>query len=205
MAFLESVILGLSFALSGSIGPVSLEIFRRSLKNGFWSAFGIVAGATVVDFVYLAVIVSGIYTFLNVGLVNKLLSIFGVGFLLYLGVKSIRDFRKIRLEKNGAKEVRNSVVTGILLGFSSPFAIAFYLGVFGPVVTGAATLSSGLAIGLSIILGIFLGDMLKVFVGYFGKRLLTEKLIQYSSLVGGIALIGFALRLLYVFMRSIIS
>ena len=190
MVFIESFILGLVFSLS-SIGPISIEILRRSLKEGYLSAFGIIVGATIIDFLYLGIIFSGIYSFLNFSFVNKILTLFGIVFLLYLGYKSIREFRKFKLKK--AKNVRrNSVVTGIILGISSPFAFVFYLGIFGPLVTSAGSLISGLTIGLTIIFGIFAGDNLKAVIGHLGKKVIAEKFIKYASLIGGITLILFA-------------
>src|SRR3989344_9544367 len=201
MVFIESFILGLVFSLS-SIGPISIEILRRSLKEGYLSAFGIIVGATIIDFLYLGIIFSGIYSFLNFSFVNKILTLFGIVFLLYLGYKSIREFRKFKLKK--AKNVRrNSVVTGIILGISSPFAFVFYLGIFGPLVTSAGSLISGLTIGLTIIFGIFVGDNIKAVIGHLGKEALSEKFIKYASLIGGIALILFAFYFGYQFLTAI--
>ena len=201
MVFIESFILGLSFSLS-AIGPITIEILRRSLKEGYLSAMGIILGATIIDFVYLTIIFSGIYQFLNFSSVNKILTLFGIIFLLYLGYKSIHEFRKIKLKKS--KKIRkNSIVTGIILGISSPFAFVFYLGIFGPLVTSAGSLISGLSIGLAIIFGIFIGDNLKAVIGHLGKEIFAEKMIKYASLIGGIALILFAFYFGYQFLTAI--
>ena len=94
--------------------------------------------------------------------------------------------------KKTNKVRRNSIVTGIILGISSPFAFIFYLGIFGPLVTSAGSLISGLSIGLTIIFGIFIGDSIKAVIGHLGKEIFAEKMIKYASLIGGIALILFA-------------
>ncbi|MBI5392446.1 LysE family transporter [Candidatus Woesearchaeota archaeon] len=192
MVFFESLLLGITFSLS-SVGPVTVEILRRSLKEGYLSALGIILGATIVDFIYLVVIFSGLYNFFNITAANKFLTFFGILFMLYLGYKSIADYKNINLEKKQPAAVKNSFLAGIFLGFSSPFAFVFYLGVFAPLVTSAEKISSGLIIALTIILGIFLADNLKAIVGHFGRKVATEKIISYTSLVGGISLILFAI------------
>jgi len=196
MVFLESLALGLLFSLS-TVGPITIEILRRSLKSGYFSALGIILGATIVDFVYLIIVFSGIYNFLNFTTVNRILTVFGIVYLLYLGYNNISTFNKLRLGKESKTSRKNSLLTGVLLGISSPYAFVFYLGVFGPLVTSADNLISGLIVGLTIIFGIFIGDNIKAIIGHFGRKLIAEKFIKYVSLTSSIGLVIFALYFTY--------
>ncbi len=190
IGLLEAFLLGLFYSWSG-IGPVVMEVIRRGLRHGFWSAFAVSLGATVVDFIWLAAIFAGVSQFANVPIFKTMLWFLGFIFLVYLGLKAVKDYRN-GMRFNGKTTQRNSIVAGFLLGLSSPEGFIFYIGIFGPI-AASSSMFSAIAIGLLIILGLLFGEFLIALLAHFGKKVLTTEIIRYASLASGISLVLFGL------------
>src|SRR5436190_22106774 len=87
--FLKGVILGLGAAVP--IGPVNVEIARRTLRGGFLAGFALGCGAVTVDVTYVILSSLGFRILANKPLIFWPLSIGGILLLCYLGGMSWRD------------------------------------------------------------------------------------------------------------------
>lgn len=188
---LEAFLLGLFYSWSG-IGPVVMEIIRRGLRHGFWPAFEVSLGATIVDFIWLAVIFAGVSQFVNVPIFKTMLWFLGFVLLVYLGLKAVKDYKN-GMRFDGKTTQRKGILAGFLLGLSSPEGFVFYVGIFGPIAAASGSMLSALAGGLLIISGLLFGEFLISLLAHFGKKVLTVRIIRYISLVSGIFLLLFGL------------
>src|SRR5947207_10039816 len=82
--FLKGVTLGLGAAVP--IGPVNVEIARRTLHGGFFAGFALGCGAVTVDMTYAILSSLGFRFLLDRPALYWLLTIGGVALLIYMGV-----------------------------------------------------------------------------------------------------------------------
>jgi threonine/homoserine/homoserine lactone efflux protein len=206
LQIIQNIILGLSF--SAMIGPVSIEVIKRGLKNGFLPAFLLGLGATAADTTYLLLIYLGLSNFFNIPVVKTILWFFGALILLYLGYLSIKEyFDKIDLKKSNPKAGKNSFITGYLMTISNPMTIVLWLGVFGAIIASSnqnLTKIVALLNTLTVIIGVLLWFFILSLLLHWGKRFINEKSINYISLIAGIVIIGFGLYFGYNAIISII-
>jgi len=184
----------MGIALAMPIGPVVMEIIRRGTRSGFLSAFLVSLGATVADIFYLIVIFTGIYYFINNSIVQTGMWILGFVILIYLGIEGLRDFLKkdIKLKQEKSRH-KNSFIAGMLLGFSSPTAFLWWIGIFGSIMVTANNPYIAMQNGLLITLGIVIWELFLSVLTHYGKKILTNRVLRYVSVVSGIILIYFGL------------
>lgn len=188
----SAVIIGISLAMGG-LGPVNTEIIRRGIRYGFLSAFSVSLGATLVDFLYLAIIFTGVISFINIPMVYTLMWALGFIVLIYLGWQGIKDFSKDNIIIKEKISHKNSFIAGIVLGLSSPLALVWYLGIFGPMVAKVENTYIAVQVGLAIILGIVFGELLIAISAHFGRKVFTTRIIRYASGISGAILVSFGI------------
>ncbi|MGH7179807.1 MAG: LysE family transporter, partial [Tepidisphaeraceae bacterium] len=89
----KGVLFGLGAA--ATIGPVNIEIARRTLRAGFGAGFALGCGAVSVDVAYAILSAFGISPLLKNKFFYWPLSAGAIGLLGYLGVMSLRCARTI--------------------------------------------------------------------------------------------------------------
>src|SRR5215471_9603543 len=75
------------FLLSIPVGPVNLTIMNEGARRGFYWAFMIGLGATVMEVIYCFIAFTGFASFFQRGLVKAAMELFSFVFMLFLGVK----------------------------------------------------------------------------------------------------------------------
>ncbi len=120
----RGVLLGLGAA--APIGPVNLEIARRSLRQGFAAGFSLGCGAATIDILYAVVSSLSVRPLLNrPGLLTGL-GIVGGLFIGYLGVMCFVSAAKpIALGETSGRSRRN-YLTGLLMTGLNPMTLAFW-------------------------------------------------------------------------------
>lgn len=194
---LEKIILGVS--LAAPIGPVSAEMIKRGLKNGFWAAFNIRIGGAIGNSVCLIAAFFGLSALTQYKMAFSLIGLTGAVLLFYMGITTIlKTFKEINLESKDNIQNRavssdwlsNSLVLGFILAVANPIAIAFWLGI------GAAGLNSTLEIfgflqNFLIIAGVLLwGGVLSLSLE-FGRRLVTDTALKVITFISGTILLYF--------------
>src|SRR5688500_11761514 len=89
MLLLRGIVLGLGAA--APIGPVNVEIARRTLRDGFAAGFFTGLGAVTVDVLYATLASFGVRWLLGHATVYWSVTIAGVGLLIFLGASSLRS------------------------------------------------------------------------------------------------------------------
>ena len=73
--------------LSIPVGPVNLTIMNEGARRGFYWAFMIGLGATVMEVIYCFIAFTGFASFFSKGYVKAAMELFSFVFMLFLGVK----------------------------------------------------------------------------------------------------------------------
>lgn len=189
----SGIILGLGAAVP--IGPVNVEIARRSLRSGFRAGASLGFGAVTIDMAYAVLSALGVRPLMGNRVVVLILTVISVAILLYLAAMSLRAaWRSIKtdagkqLDAAPAQAVHTSYVTGVLMTALNPMTIAFWFLVVPPLYVATEM--------VSLILGVFLGTAAWVlsFSGLLswlgrGRRAIW---ITIADAVGGFVLLGFA-------------
>ncbi|WP_285295564.1 LysE family translocator [Aureimonas altamirensis] len=152
----------LGWSVAWPPGPVNMEIVRRGSLHGFWAGFSLCLGGVTGDAVWAIVIFAGTAALASVLLNSGILTLVSLSLLLLLAVhylrQSLQDFIRWRrgeatvqvprLESN-----RNGFLLGAILTITSPWSIAFWLGVSGLIDHQGITASSITLLIITIVLG----------------------------------------------------
>lgn len=192
---LEKIILGVS--LAAPIGPVSAEMIKRGLKDGFWAAFNIRLGGAIGNSVCLIAAFFGLSALAQYKVAFNIVGVVGALLLLYMGVMTIKKvFKTMTLDSQDSEEfLSNSLVLGFVLAIANPIAIAFWLGI------GAAGLNSSNSQGaielasfvqnFLIIAGVLLWGLALSLSLEFGRRIVTPRLLNTVTFISGTILLYF--------------
>jgi L-lysine exporter family protein LysE/ArgO len=201
---LDGLLLGLGAA--APIGPVNVEIARRTLRHGRPAGFLLGCGAVTVDVAYALATSLALAPVLRHPRVTTGLSVAAAILLGYLGVACLRSaFRPRPPDANGQPKEGNNhpplarhYGTGLLLTALNPMTIAFWF----VAVPGAAAPSVSAPNGLPLVsAGVFLGAFAWVcfFTTLIGRlhRFGGQRWLAWIDLAGGLTLLTFAGRAIW--------
>lgn len=191
----QYIILGFVFA--AGIGPVNIETAKRGLTDKTTSASLFYLGNVIIDAFYILVIMFGFSLFVDSTTIKVVLGIFGITYLLYLGISDILDFFKkdVLSKKTDLKHKKlNPLLEGILVNLANPMAIASWLAFYSVIPSG---FSDSIFNFLAVILGAILVGVVIVLITHIFKKVVGEKIMRVISLIAGIILIGFSLLFAY--------
>ena len=128
------------FLLSIPVGPVNLTIMNEGAKRGFFWAFMIGLGATVMEVIYCFIAFTGFASFFQRGLVKAAMELFSFVFMLFLGVKFLMA-RSVEVppvefgervhrieEKFGQKfNPHSAFMTGVVRVMGNPGVLVFWV------------------------------------------------------------------------------
>lgn len=196
MAYLESIILGIS--LAAIPGPIFFEVIRRTLTKGFWSGALLSVGEFIANFMILMLTFFGIYNFLMIRSVKISLFLIGGAVLIWLGYQAF-NVNKENIENSSKKEflAKNSTVVGFSLAIASPLAIAVWISIGGAYL---ARYSSRLAAFINIALlafGVMLFFFMMAAIIHFTRNKISENHIILFSRLFGIVLICYGIYFIY--------
>ena len=118
----------LGLAAAGTIGPVNIEIARRTLRIGWSSGFLLGCGACIVDVVYATVAALGVTPLLARHGVCVAMGIAGGLLLIALGILSALSARqKIDLSAPPRRlAITRGFLTGVAMTSINPITVAFW-------------------------------------------------------------------------------
>jgi threonine/homoserine/homoserine lactone efflux protein len=166
---MRGMLLGIGAA--APIGPVNVEIARRTFRAGFWAGFALGCGAVTVDIAYAVLSSLSLQAVLNRPAVLWPIQIAGIGFLLYLGMLSFRSAARVW---NGGDEAPKSdsgprhgtaYLTGLAMTLLNPMTLAFWF-LAVPAAIGAIAKAPGHDLPV-ICIGVFIGTIAWV-IGFAG-------------------------------------
>lgn len=136
-SFIKGLLLGIGAA--APLGPVNVQIARRTLHHGFLAGFSLGMGAVSVDVVYAILSSFSLHHFADDPRVVVPLAIAGVSLLTYLGVGSIRSAMRVpnrqllddSPEESGStpelgQPLLRSYATGLLMTLLNPMTLGFW-------------------------------------------------------------------------------
>ena len=204
--FLKGLLIGLGAA--APIGPVNVELARRTLRGGYAAGVALGAGAVSVDVAYALLTTLSVGRFLNRPAVAVPLAVGSVLILSYLGLLCLRGAWRggpavsDEAPPDNATPPRagNGYLAGVLMTAVNPLTLAFWFtalpSVAGPIDANRLPL---------IAAGVFAGTFAWVlsFAGVLAVvgRFRRGVWLRVVDGVGGVTLIAFALS---AFLRSIL-
>src|SRR5689334_18217860 len=115
---IKGLLLGLGAAVP--IGPINVEIARRTLRAGFRAGVAIGAGAVTVDMTYAIVASLGMRPLLTFKPLAYTITIAGIALLTFLGLASIAAARRAAThdpltDAGSVPSVRRGYITGLFM------------------------------------------------------------------------------------------
>lgn len=194
-SIISYVILGLS--LSAPIGPINAAQLDKGIRGGFLPAWLVGLGAIAADIIYMLLVYFGVVHFLNTPFMKTFLWMFGFFILVYTGVDSIRQARKINLSDiRGGEPLVKSFASGFVMSISNPLSILFWLGIYGSVLAGAVSTSGTNELiinSCAVILGVLIWDITMAGFASVFRKILTHRMLVAISVLSGLSLIAFGL------------
>src|SRR5438067_1325476 len=157
---LKGLLLGIGAA--APIGPVNVEIIRRTLKHGFRAGFALGCGAVTVDVTYALLTSVGVSHLSEHAGFYRLIQIIGAILLTYLGLMSWID--AIRAARTSASAefdelpratLRGGYLAGLVMTFFNPMTLLFWFTAV-PAASGSAQSRTDLPI---ICIGVFVATL----------------------------------------------
>ncbi|MEO1701980.1 MAG: LysE family transporter [Pseudomonadota bacterium] len=161
---LSTAIIGflLGWSVAWPPGPVNMEIVRRGSLHGFWAGYSLCLGGVAGDAIWALAIFLGTSALAVILLDSGALIYVSLAILLILACHYLyQSFNDLRLWQSGVttvevpalKSTRNGFLLGLLLTTTSPWSIAFWLGVSGLVDHDGVTATSVTLLIFMIVLG----------------------------------------------------
>ena len=192
---LRGMLLGIGAA--APIGPVNVEIARRTLRGGFSAGFALGFGAVTVDVGYAILVSLSLRNIVIQPAILTTVSILGAALLTFLGISCLRQAKtqsEISTVKSEASSLSQHYITGLLLTSLNPMTLAFwFLGVPATV----ASLTPNPARDLPwICAGVFVATLGWVcfFTGFMNQARGEgrQRWLKTADIAGGILLLSFA-------------
>jgi len=209
------------FLFSAGIGPVNIETAKRGLTESFGSALGFFLGNAVIDALYILCVLFGFSLVVDNLILKILLGVFGVAYLVYLGVNNIRDAFKQGVFISDPKSdkscmVREGLDAGERTSLRSvrahhdsakkkvlnPFLSGILVNLANPMAIASWIAFYGvvpeeykknlLVLFVSVVSGAILFGATISLTTHFSKRWVGEKIMRGISLLAGVLLLGFA-------------
>jgi len=193
--FLKGLAFG--FVLAGTVGPMWVLCFRRTLSAGLRAGFASGMGIAVADAIYGAVAAFGLTAVSSFLLAQQFWFALGGGaFLLWLGAKTLLA-KPASLDEAAERARPRSLAAGFLSTFgltlANPPTILAFVAIFAGIGLGSNPSTGAAAL---VVLGVFLGSALWWLIlasaaGALHGRL-GPRLGRSVNAVSGLTILGFA-------------
>lgn len=195
----SSILLGLSIA--APVGPINIEIMRRGLTYGFWSAFCVGLGGMSSDLLLMAAMFFGMGIFLTWTWVQVALMLVGCIVLVHAGWTSLRAREEWRVEEDYERRHKGqallSYVRGVIIAGTNPMNLLFWISIYGSVLSGALqeeNMFRSFIISSMVFLGIGLWNANLAFFVHFGRYLVNSSLLKWIQGIASLILIYYGLK-----------
>jgi L-lysine exporter family protein LysE/ArgO len=189
LSLLQGLLLGVGAA--APIGPVNVEIARRTLRGGFRAGFVLGLGAVTVDVVYAVLVALSIRPVTARGWLVTGLTFAGCALLVYLGIQCLREFVRDREPDLSPQSgpLARGYITGLLMTALNPMTLAFWF-------TVVPAQAAGVEVPALLAVGVFLATVSWVvfFAGIVGVAAgrARHRVLRLANLAGGVVLLLFA-------------
>lgn len=205
-AFLHGFLIGLGFIIF--LGPVFFYLLKNALDKGFWVGFFIALGIVIGDLICIVICSFGAIPFFKNPNNQFWIGIIGSIILLGLGIKFLLKPTTKTKSANSPipKKISKSnyfafFIQGFLINFVNPFVFVIWIGIIGYAEAEYGNKNEMLTFFTAALLGIFSTDILKAYFAHKIKKFLTERVMRKISIIFGIILIGFGIRVIFYVFR----
>ena len=189
----------MGFVAAIPVGPVQIEVMKRSINGHLKSSFMVIVGAFLSDIVYGAIAFYGIAPFLRERMVMAVFWLCGGIILIFLGVLTVSNSLRAHVFDRNSKHLKKkrwAFIGGLSLSGTNPMMVLWWLlaarlffdlGLireFTPEVAAFFLIAGG--IGLASYLAVL------SLVLYWAKRYISESKIRHINLGFGIVLLFIA-------------
>lgn len=190
----EKIMLGV--ALAAPVGPVSIEMMKRGLGHGFWSAFSIRAGGALGNTMCLIGTYLGLSQIMGHPQVMDALGMAGALLLLYMGFSTYQ--KSVVINLSTAASQHNGLLWGFYLSIINPVSLAFWPGVFAASIKNNEAINfSGFLLDLFVIVGVLLWGAGLSLVFACGKRILNNNVVNILTKSAAVLMIFYGLKYAY--------
>ncbi len=191
---IHHLVLGIS--LAAPVGPINIEMIKRGISGGFWSAWLVGLGGMSADVLFMLFILIGLAPFIQKDVVTLFLYGAGCLMLVYIGIQSMRQAAShaFLFEEGHPTTAQRSYASGFFIALTNPINIVFWFGVYGSTLSHMVhsyTLLQASIASICIIVGIMLWNMNIAFTVHFTRRFIHTQLLRVITLSAGVILIGY--------------
>ncbi len=192
MLISEKLLLGIT--LAAPIGPVSVEMIRRGLKNGFWSAFSVRLGGAIGNAFSLLATYFGLAQIMSYPLIINTLGLFGACLLFYMGISTLST-QTVMIDFSKNSQVKNGLIWGVYLAIVNPIALVFWPSIFTASLNENTKINIfGLIENSFIILGVLLWGAGLSLLLEFGRHFLKQTAIYVVNKISGVLMLVFSFK-----------
>ena len=195
----------LGVTLAAPIGPVSVEMIKRGLKSGFWSAFSVRLGGAIGNTLCLVATYVGLSQVMGRPLVMNVLGLLGSLLLIYMGISTlVRHAVIVDLSANNNNVPHhNGLLWGFYLSVISPVTLVFWPSIFAASMNAEGSISiEGFLLNLFVIAGVLIWGAVLSLTLAFGNRILNKTTINILTKIAALLMIFYGLKYaFYVYMR----
>jgi threonine/homoserine/homoserine lactone efflux protein len=190
-------LIGLTHAMPP--GPITFEVLRRGISEGFPSAFQVDVGAVAADAVFFSLLAIGLSQVLSHPLGRLAMWLCGCALLTYLGLRGIYGtvVKKAAVNLGTSRGGNSPLATGFLICITSPFAIVWWMGVFGGTMAFFSDTWSLVGLFGGIALACLAWYALLGALGSAGKKFFKPSWLALLSLACSVLMLAFAAILFY--------
>lgn len=191
-SFFAGVLLGLGVAIP--VGPITILMMSYALKS-YTKSLCIGLGASLIDMVYLGLILVGMTQIFTNEIFVKIFSMFGASYLTYMAYeiyKGIKD--EIKAVKTENSSHLKMFIKGMLLNITNPYVMMFW---FSMATTLTVSDKSFFAMLFGLMVGIISWISFFPFVVYKSRHFLSKRVINCLNYGSIIIILGFAIYILY--------
>ncbi len=192
--FFKAFVIGFSIAMP--VGPIGLLCIKNTLSHGFKIGLAVGLGAALADSFYGFLAGGGLVLFSKFLLeYTNYIKIIGGIFLIYLGVKEIKNYKEISRKAANIKTSHffKTTSTVFLLTLANPATIIAFIAIFAAIgAADSAASGAGLA---AMILGVFCGSLIWWIILSSAvtkiKHKISENIMKKIKIFSGIILCAF--------------
>jgi threonine/homoserine/homoserine lactone efflux protein len=189
-------LIGLTHAMPP--GPITFEVLKRGVSEGFLSAFKVDVGAVAADAVFFSLLAIGLSQAISNPIGKIAMWLCGCALLAFLGLRGIYRIATNKAATFTDKPRSNSpLAAGFLICITSPFAIAWWMGVFAGTMAFFSDAWSLAGLFGGIALACLLWYALLGVLSSAGKKMFRQSWLTLLSLACSVMMLAFAVILLY--------
>ncbi len=185
---------GLALAICASPGAVTTQAVRNGLERGFHASLSVQIGALAGMALWSGIGLMGAALLTENAMIRLAVGTLGILLILWLMLQALRDaIRNQPLEDLPATS-SSQFALGVGLSLANPLPIALWLGSSSILAPTPGTI---LTFFLGLISSALLWSLFLAALTAWGRRFITPRLFRFVSLVCGLALGVFAIKLVF--------